>query len=197
MSEQKDYSDVIDLDGDDFIDAENNDWFKKGDSYETIIVRHIQKCIDILSMDKHSCYERVKVKGGYEIVIQKDLNELIIRNVDILRQLLVKELNRNENYRKQVERILRDSKEYDEKFGEREIVIYGKGKHKIKDIMLEDTHPLKIKHNEYHAKQFREMFEILIRCYNKAKEQAKEDEIDRWIPDEEIKDLTETEKEVK
>lgn len=179
--QEHDFSDVVDLDKDDdvFIDAESDFWKSNKDGYEGILLRHLNECVKLLSMDKYSCYDKIKTKEGYEHIIKKNLNELIIRGVDTLRMLMAKQLSRNPGYEKKVKAIIKQCKQYEHEYGEKYIMQPGIGRVQIKSLLLSDEHPIKKQLLDYHAKRYRSIFEILIRTYMKAKEQAIDDGIDR------------------
>jgi len=178
MVEKNDFAEVIDLDEDHFIDGENMQFHSNKDSYEMILIQQIQNCVKVLTMDKKSCYDKIKSKGGYELMIVKDLDELIIRNVDTLRVLMNKHLQRNPNFKDEVQRIINEDKQFEIDYNNKDIVYQGIGKTKIGLLLLDSEHPLRRSLMTYHSKRYREMFEVLMQCFNKYKEQQYEDTID-------------------
>jgi hypothetical protein len=180
------FSDTVDLDSDnEFIDIESDYWKSGKDGYEAIMLRHLNECVKVLSMDKYSCYDKIKTKDGYEHIIKKNLNELIIRSVDTLRILMVKQLMRNDTYNNQIKLIIKQCREFEKNYGNKEVFQPGYGNVKISQLILTDEHPIKKQLIDYIAKRYRLIFEILIKTYMKAKDQAREDSIDRAYDDDE------------
>lgn len=153
-----------------FYDAENAEeiWSgKKGMTFDDILIKQINKCVEILSKEELEGYK--SEKNGLQV---EDVKEVIINSVETLRMLM----STNPVYQKsqQVKEILKQvDDEYkrvvsqDVKIGERII--------KVQDLTVEQTRYLFKKYKSFKAEKYRELFEVLIniyKAYGDAKEMA-------------------------
>ena len=149
-----------------FIDAdEQESYAHEIVSYESIVVKQIQKCVDILSQEEAGGYFKQSKYGTEKYV--EDVKEQIINSVETLRMLLTPFAKGN---KKEVDDIRTEIKDYKKEMGNRRVNIRGKGEVKISELkMLEKTSPFMKEITDFKCQKYRELFEVLVCIYNKRK----------------------------
>lgn len=150
-----------------FIDADEQEIYKNETiSYETIIIKQIQRCVDILSQEEFGGYYKPTVRGEGTTYVE-DIKEQIINSVETLRMLLNSfSKEKSEELKEKFDEI----KDYQEKLGEETIFVRGDGNVKIKDVgALDKNHPIMKQFIDFKCQKYREMFEILVNIYNRKK----------------------------
>ncbi len=150
------------------IDIEDGGFGSKQDTYDEIIRKQIQRCIDCLSMDESSCFLMTPTKEDpARRTKQKDRQELIINSVETLRKLL-KPFTKNDP-QKAIAQIYKDIKEYKKKIGERKIMVAGKGEVKIKDTAINPGRMEFKQLKNYKCLKYEDMFGHLVDAYHLGK----------------------------
>ena len=150
-----------------FIDADDG-WGKETNSYEVLILNQMSNCVKVLSREMTGG-QVVHKSGptGVEKYIE-DVRELVINHVDALKMLMTTYI-KGDN-KKQIEIILQEIKDYKDSIGEQKRVVPGKGIVAVKDFRgLNVTDPVWKEFVHYKAMRYREIFEILVNCYNEQK----------------------------
>ena len=151
-----------------FIDADEG-WSNEKDSYEVIILKQITKCVEVLSreMNGGQVTNRVTKTGATE-KYEEDVRELVINHVDTLRMLLCTYIQK-EN-KKQIDALNKEIAEKKEEMGNKKRTIYGVGIVELKNIKsLSAKDPAWVEFINFKALKYREMFEVLVNCYNEQK----------------------------
>lgn len=147
-----------------FVDADEGFTAEK-DSYEQIILRQINDCVKTLSREMTGGQVITKEgKNGTEKYIE-DVRELVINHIDTLRMLLCTYIK--EDNKKQLDAIIEEIKTYKDKIGGQKIVVPGKGEVKLKDVKgLSADNPYWREFIHFKALKYRDIFEVLVNCYN-------------------------------
>jgi hypothetical protein len=150
-----------------FIDADSG-FSNEKDSYEALILKQMAKCAEVLSRDMTpGQVVHKESKTGTEKYLE-DVPEIVINHIDTLRMLLCTYIK--DHNKKQIDIILNEIKEFKEQIGERKIILPGKGHIHLKDIKGVDSHSIHWKEFVvFKALKHREMFEVLVNCYNEQK----------------------------
>lgn len=147
-----------------FLDAEQP-YQKNENSYEQEILKQIDHCRKILSKEVTGGYWNKTQQG---MKYEEDVRKTIIRSVDTLISLMGTFVAGD--YGKEVDKKLDEIETFWKAIGEKEIKIAGK-KYKIKDIgRIPDESPYYKLYIEFKADKYREIFAILMRCYQKKKQ---------------------------
>ena len=164
MQEQQDYSKEV------FIDAESGFQNEKN-TFETIIILQIKACADILSREMTGGQVMVKTtKTGATEKYVEDVKELVINHVDTMRMLMTVYIKKDKTDEKDIKKIIEDIETYKDKVGKIEVIVEGKGRIPLKDVKgIHADNPIWKEYLEYKARKYREMFEVLVRCFNKNK----------------------------
>lgn len=154
-----------------FIDAEGGFGNDK-DSYEVIILKQISKCAEVLSKDMTPGQIVYKESKTGTEKYTEDINEIVINHVDTLKMLLSPYLTGTEqkDNREQIKKIIDEIDKKKKEIGEREIIIPGRGKTKLSELSGLSVDSVYWRtFVDYKAKKYREIFEILVNCYNNQK----------------------------
>lgn len=157
---------------DNFIDADAG-FYNDKDTYEGVILKQIQVCINVLSREMTSGQVVHKsTSGGTEKYMENTI-ELVINAVDTLRMTMSFYIK--DDFKTEIDEIKEDIENFKKEILEREIVMHGKGMIKLKDMknIPVDHHSWKEFIN-YKANKHRDMFEVLVRCFNNSKAQIRE-----------------------
>jgi len=159
MAEQNQFSEFIDADAG--FSSEKN-------SYEELILRQINECVKILSreMTGGQVVYKQGVSGNEKYI--EDVRELVINHIDALKMLMCTYIKGD--HKRQLDIILKEIEDYKNKIQEKEIIIKGKGKIKLKNIKgLHVDSPYWKEFIHFKALKYREIFEILVSAYNDQK----------------------------
>lgn len=154
-----------------FIDADGGFGNDK-DSYEVIILKQISKCAEVLSKDMTPGQIIYKESKTGTEKYTEDINEIVINHVDTLKMLLSPYLTGTEqkDNREQIKTIIEEIDNKKKEIGERNITIPGKGIVKLNQLSGLSVDSIYWRNFiDYKAKRYREIFEILVNCYNKQK----------------------------
>ena len=150
-----------------FIDADEG-FSSEKNSYEQLILKQINECMKVLSkeMTGGQVVHKASLTGVEKYI--EDVRELVINHVDTLRMLLctyIKDDNQN-----QINIILKEIKDHENKIKERKMILPGKGQIALKDIKgISPDNVIWKEYIHYKALRYREIFEILIMSYNQQK----------------------------
>lgn len=148
-----------------FIDVDEQEGYSDDITYETIVIKQIQRCVDILSQEEYGGYFKISPKGETYI---EDVKENVINAVDTLRMIILPFFTNDDI--EEVTKKLNEIKSFQEEYGNKIINIKGRGFFKIKDIkMLEKTSPIMKEFTDFKCLKHRELFEILVKIYHKRK----------------------------
>lgn len=158
---------VADNTNETFIDADAG-FSNEKNSYETIILNHIQDCVKVLSKEMTGGQVVYKEsKTGNEKYIE-DVRELVINHIDTLRMLMctyIKGTNKE-----QLDKVLGEVQSFLKELQERKILIPGKGEVQLKNLKgIPVESPIWKEFIHYKAMRYREIFEILVASYNEEK----------------------------
>lgn len=155
-----------------FIDADAG-FSNEKDNYETIILNQINACVKILSREMTGGQVVHKAgPTGVEKYIE-DVRELVINHIDALKMLMTNYIKSNN--KEQIKLILKEIEDYKEKVGEINTIIPNRGIVKLKNIKgMAVDNPIWKEFIHFKAQKYREMFEILICCYNEQKAHIRE-----------------------
>lgn len=143
-----------------FIDAEQSqDYYNQKNSYDDILLRQIQRCVEALSKEERGGYFNNDTK-----VYVEDTREVIINSVETMRMLLTPYIKSNDA----VDKIKKSISEYYEQLGNT-IIIQNGQRIKLKDARLSPTHELFQRYKDFKVECYREMFEHLMVAYQKKK----------------------------
>ena len=151
-----------------FIDADEG-WANEKDSYEVIILKQISKCVEVLSreMTGGQVIHKTTKTGATEKYIE-DVRELVVNHVDTLRMLLCTYIQKDN--KKQIDIITGEIAKKKEEIGNTKRIIPGRGEVLLKNIKgLSATDPIWVEFINFKAMKYRELFEILVNCYNEQK----------------------------
>jgi len=143
-----------------FIDAEA-EYHDDKVNYEEIIMKQIYKTAEVLSGDLTSYTQNTKTNALV------DSRSVAINHVETLKALLLPFLN--PEALEKIGEIKKKIEEFTEEFGNKEIVVYGKGKVKIKNMLHREDSIYMKKLLEEKVDRYKEIFELLIMAYNKKK----------------------------
>ncbi|MHA1481993.1 MAG: hypothetical protein ACTSQA_00970 [Candidatus Heimdallarchaeaceae archaeon] len=154
------------MEQDQFIDDDSNFRGEK-DSYEGILLKQMQKCVEILTKDRQSCLSSRRTNRGTETSENIDLDELIINAVDTFKMLMFPFTKGS--YQEDIKEILKGLKEEIDNIGDKETMIPGVGKVKIKDAILPEGSIFMEMIKRERSKAYRRIFGILVEAYHKNK----------------------------
>jgi len=150
-----------------FIDADSG-FMNEKDSYDALIMSQIKVCVDNLSKEMiggHVMYK--KDETGIQKYIE-DVRELIINSVDTLKMLLVTYMS--DEYKSVLNKKLKEIEDYKAEIMKREMLVLGKGIVKVSTLPgLTVDHPIMKEFLQFKALKYRDIFELLVNCYNKKK----------------------------
>lgn len=154
-----------------FIDADAG-FSNEQNSYESIILKQIQECVKILSREMTGGQVMHKAgPTGVEKYVE-DVRELVINHIDTLRMLMCFHIEGKN--KEQLETILKEITDYKQTIGEHTKIVPGAGVIKIKNIKgLSPSDPHWKDFINFKALKYREIFEILVSCYNKHKSEIR------------------------
>lgn len=161
MAEDRKYDNEV------FIDADAGFGNEK-DSYETIILNQINACVKVLSREMTGGQVMYKeTKTGNEKYME-DVRELVINHVDTLRMVLCTYIEGDN--KKQLNKVKQEIEDYKKKIGENIINVPGKGPVKVANFKgMNADNPYMKDFTNFKAMKYREIFEILVSCYNEKK----------------------------
>jgi hypothetical protein len=150
-----------------FIDADAG-FSNEKDNYEGLILKQMARCTEVLSreMTSGAIVHKAGPTGTEKYI--EDVNELVINHVDTLKMLM--SIYINGGNKDQLLTVLKEIEEYKKEFEERIIIIPGRGKTKLGDA--KGIHVNNLHWKEFinlKARRYREIFEILVNCYNQNK----------------------------
>lgn len=151
-----------------FIDADEG-FANEKDSYEIIILKQISKCVEVLSreMTGGQVMHKTTKTGATEKYVE-DVRELVVNHVDTLRMLLCTYIEKNN--KKQIEAINKEIADKKIEIGNTKRVVPGRGVMLMKDIKgLKADDMIWVEYINFKALKYRELFEILVNCYNEQK----------------------------
>lgn len=154
-----------------FIDADAG-FSNDKNSYDGIILKQIQNCVDVLSREMTGGQVIHKASNtGVEKYVE-DVRELVINHVDSLKMLMANYI-KGKN-KTQIKKILTEIEEYKKDMGEKKVLIKGQGYIQVKDIktVYVDS-PIWKEYINYKSQKYREVFEVLILIYNNSKAEIK------------------------
>lgn len=164
---------MADHDNEVFIDADAG-FSNDKDSYEVLILKQMSKCADILSKEMVSGHIVYRTGVGGIEKYTEDINELVINHVDTFKMLLSRMYIKGDN-KKQLDIILKEISEKEQEIKDRQINIPGRGLVKLKDIKGLSVDNLHWKEFvTFKARKYREIFEILVNCYNECKAEIRD-----------------------
>jgi hypothetical protein len=161
MAEDRKYDNEV------FIDADSGFGNEK-DSYETIILNQINACVKVLSREMTGGQVMYKeTKTGNEKYME-DVRELVINHVDTLRMVLCTYITGSN--KQQLDTVKQEIVDYKNKIGENKILVPGKGEISVANFKgMHADHPYMKDFTNFKAMKYREIFEILVACYNEKK----------------------------
>jgi hypothetical protein len=150
-----------------FIDAESG-FMNEKDTYDALIVSQIKVCVDNLSKEMIGGHIQYKKDETGVSKYVEDVRELIINSVDTLKMLLVTYMS--DDYKKILDKKLKEIENYKAEIMSRTILTRDKGYVKVSTLPgLAVDHPLMKEFLQYKALKYRDIFELLVNCYNKKK----------------------------
>lgn len=148
-----------------FIDAEQGFSGQNKDTYEEIVLRLTQKCVD--SLCKEVMGGRFKQTKQGE-VYEEDVREVIINSVDTLEGLMAPFIK--SPFKEDIEKKHQEIEEYYNKISEQKVRIKGRGEIKVKDLgVVSPGSLILLNFKDFKADKYREIFKILVKCYQKYK----------------------------
>jgi len=162
-----------------FIDADD-EFHKESNTYEEILLRQMQKCVEILSKEVIGGYMKKTPHrgGGITEVYIEDVRQVIINSVEILRVLLAPSLLKKE-HKDKLEEIYSKINKFKKEIEKRKISINGGEKIEVGKLKVIPVDSIVWKEFiEYKSQQYREMFETLIMIYNNKVSEDKAEEIE-------------------
>jgi hypothetical protein len=162
MQDSKKYDNEI------FIDADAG-FINESNSFEIVIVKQIQKCVEVLSREMTGGQVIHKTgPGGSTEKYVEDVRELVINHVDTLRMLMSTFIEGDN--KKALNKTLTDIDDYKKELLQRKTIIPGRGLVKLEDIKnIHVDSPVWKEFIHYKAVKYRDVFEILVNAYNKSK----------------------------
>ena len=150
-----------------FIDADSGFGNEKN-SYETIILNQIQKCVNVLSREMTGGQIVHKESStGTEKYIE-DVRELVINHIDTLKMVMSTYV-KGDN-KKQLNLIMREIEDYKTEVGEIKRLVPGKGYVEMKNFRgMDVSDPVWKQFVNFKALKYRDIFEILVCAYNEEK----------------------------
>jgi hypothetical protein len=155
-----------------FLDADTG-FSNEKDSYEVIILRQMQKCIDVLSREMNGGQVMIKAGAtGNEKYIE-DVRELVINSVDTLRMVMCTYIEGTN--KTTLETIQQELDDFKKEIMEREMIVHGKGKVKLSSLKnIPVDNPSWKEYIHFKAMKHREIFEVLVNAYNNNKAKIRE-----------------------
>ena len=150
-----------------FIDADAG-FSNDKDSYDTILLNQINNCVKVLSREMTGGQVMHKeTKTGTEKYME-DVRELVINHVDTLRMLLASYIEGDN--KDQLKIITDEINDYKKELMKTKVVIAGRGEVEMGTIKgMSADNPIMKEYINFKALRYRDIFEILIACYNKKK----------------------------
>ena len=150
-----------------FIDADEG-FANEKNSYEVIILNQINACVKVLSREMTGGQVMHKeTKTGTEKYME-DVRELVIQHVDTLRMVMCTYI-KGDN-KKQIDAIKKEIEDYKKEIGNKKVMLPGKGPTAVSEIKGFDVeHPIWKDFINFKALKYREIFEVLVNCYNEQK----------------------------
>ncbi len=146
-----------------FIDSEQS-YGKNENSYEQLLLKQIQRCIDVLSKEVIGGTIKQTKQG---LQYEPDVRDLIINSVDTLEGMMIPFA---EKFTEGLEELHKKINKYYEQMGKLKINVPGKGEVMVKDMgPLPADNLILIRFKEFKADVYREIFKVLLECYNKQK----------------------------
>lgn len=137
-----------------FIDAESDVSGGEGTtSYETIVLRQISHCVNVLSKEEVGGYVETTAKGTQRYVA--DIREEIINSVDTLR-MLIKPFILSGKEDENVKKLINDAEDYKLKLKEKYPKIF-------------NTPAVRSEYVRYKSLLYREMFSVLLIIFNRER----------------------------
>lgn len=152
-----------------FIDAESGANYGKENSFEQVILKQMQHCVNVLNEDVYggSMKSRSGKAGQSETYIE-DVREKIINSVDTFRMLVLGFIGKA--HAEELEKVKKEIQEFKDKIGESTMIVPGRGAVKIKELgSISQSNPAWKALSTYTATKYRMIFEILIKVYTKHK----------------------------
>ena len=161
-----------------FIDADD-EFHKESNTYEEILLRQMQKCVEVLSKEVIGGYmKKTPSRGGITEVYVEDVRQVIINSVEILRVLLSPSLSKKE-HKEKLKEIYSNIDKFKKEIKKRKISINGNEKIEVGKLKVIPVDSVVWKEFiEYKSQQYREMFETLIMIYNNKVSEDKAEEIE-------------------
>ncbi len=152
-----------------FIDAESGGGYSKENSYDLIVLKQMQHCVDVLNEDMVGGTMKVRIgKQGQSENYIEDVREKIVNSVDTFRMLLLSFIK--DEFKDELNKINKDISDFKDKLGQRTIMVPNRGQVKIKDLgFVPQEHPIWKAFSTFKADKNREIFEVLIKVYTKNK----------------------------
>ena len=165
-------------------DPESVEYGKK-ESFEQVVLRQMQRCVDNLSKEVTAGhFKEKKTKTGTVQEWQEDVRHLIINSVQTLLDLMLHYLEGD--YEEHIEAVIQEVENFRKELNDRVITMRGRGQVKVGSLKVIPKETIIYQEFlEYKVEKFREIFAILTLVYNKFKAQMAEDEIEYIVPDEE------------
>lgn len=140
-------------------------------SYEQEILRHMRRCIDVLSKEVTGGVIKTRVlKTGKQENYIEDVKHLIINHVDTLR-ILLKPFLKDDDIKK-IKKIKKQIKNFKDIIDNKLKFVPGIGNIKFKDLtFISVDEPQYKKFYEYKAEKHRKIFELLVYAYHKSKKE--------------------------
>ncbi len=151
-----------------FIDTESQA-MPETSSYDQVVLKQMQKCLDVLNKEKRGGTIKTLIgKHGKQEQYIEDVREAQINSVNNFRILLSPFTK--DPFKEKIIKIRKEITDYIKKLEEQEVLVYGKGKIKIKDMdFIPPNHPKWKIFVEFKSNKYSQMFEVLINCYYKNK----------------------------
>jgi len=148
-----------------FIDAEQN-YGNNKDSYDDMILKQMQRCVDNLSKEiKGGIYKRTKQGDIYE----EDVRELIINSIDVLEGMMGGFIKGE--FEEQINKEHDEINKIYEEIGDQYVEMKGGKKVQVKTLgRLPPDSPILLRFKDFKADIYRQIFKILVRCYQKNKQ---------------------------
>ena len=147
-----------------FIDAEEEDYGDGTQTYEQIITKQIQRCVDVLSKEVRSGYNKGSNKTG--VVYVEDTRELIINSVETLRMLMSPFFKDPTELNKLKEEI----ENYIKTLEDKKVLQDGGETIRVGDLPVIDKESFIAKQlSEFQMRKYRQMFEVLVNLYHNIK----------------------------
>lgn len=144
------------------------------DTYQQILLRQMQRCIDNLSKEVvGGHFKQKQTRHGVMEIWQEDVRHLIINSVETLIGLMQPFIH--DEYEVHISCIYEEIRKFRKSLDDRIILFKGQGRKRVGDLNIIPSQTVVWQELiEYKAEKYREIFDGLMLVYNKYKEEIKE-----------------------